>query len=263
MNTISMRDRRDLKILDGVMPVRGLMGEVVRDLGCRIVSGEWADGMPRESDLIDSLGVSRSVVREALRVLSAKGLIRSRQMEGTKVLPRSEWRLLDPDLIDWRIRAGDTRTLLEDLLKVRLVLEPGVVFVATTTATEDARARIAAAWQTKLAVEEDDSLPGPARRQAFIDADLVFHREFLAAVGSEILDQLFGVVQAALALLIDLQMRAKGSEVQLIGMDESTELHRQVFEAYMRGDAIGAEQAMRRLIERAIADAEEGFALLD
>jgi GntR family galactonate operon transcriptional repressor len=248
--------------LPGVIPVRGILGTIVRQLGCRIVAGEWADGMPKEADLIASLGVSRSVVREALRILGAKGLIRSRPMEGTKVQPRSEWRLLDPDLMDWRIRAGDTKSLLEDLMKVRLVLEPGVVHLATRTATDDTRARLTRAWERKLEAESAPGLPDPQRRDLFIEADLAFHREFLVAVGSEILEQLFTVIQAALRLLIDLQMRARGSEVELIGMDESTALHRAVYEAFIAGDAQAAEDAMRRLIELAMDDAHQGFSLL-
>ncbi len=247
----------------GSTEVRGILGGIVRNLGCRIMAGEWAEKMPREADLIDELGVSRSVVREALRTLAAKGLIRSRPMEGTKVLPRREWRLLDPDLIGWTIEAGDTRALLTDLMKVRLVLEPGVVHSATVMATDTTRASVTAAWHEKLRVESDRGVPDAERRSRFITADLDFHREFLAAVGSEILDQLFSVIQAALALLVDLQMRAKGSQVELIGMDESTRLHGDVYDSFMRGDAAGAEAAMRRLITAAIKDAHQGFALLD
>src|SRR5918999_474690 len=78
--------------LRGVMQVRGVLGSVVSDLGCRIVAGHWKPGetLPTEAELMVELNVGRSVVREALRILNAKSLVRSRQMEGTTVLPRAE-----------------------------------------------------------------------------------------------------------------------------------------------------------------------------
>ncbi len=247
--------------LIGVIEVRGVLGSVLADLGTRIVGGQWPQGetVKTEADLIDELGVSRSVVREAFRILGAKGLVRSRTSDGTRVLPRSEWRLLDPDVIDWRMQAGDTEDLLRDLLKVRLILEPGVAYTATELADQPARDRIVMAWNEKLRVYNDKSLPPDERRRQFIETDLEFHRSFLSAVGSELLDQLFSIIEAALELLLDLQMRARGYTSEMIGMEESHELHASVFDAFDRGDAEKAERAMRKLINRAIADAEDGL----
>jgi DNA-binding FadR family transcriptional regulator len=246
----------------GLMPVRGILGGVVSGLGKRVVSGEWQSGeaLPTEAALMDELGVGRSVVREAIRILNAKGLVRSRQMEGTTVLPRSNWRLLDPDLIHWRMEAADRNALLRDLLRVRLALEPGVVWMATSSGAPAAKARIHAAWQTKLAVLSENSSPS-LQREHFIEHDLEFHRAFLAAVGSEILEQLFSVIEAALSLMFDVQMQARGSTTTLVGMEEANELHQNVYDAFAAGDADGAEAAMRRLIQRAIEDARIGFAL--
>jgi DNA-binding FadR family transcriptional regulator len=244
------------------MPVRGILGSVVSGLGKRVVSGEWQSGeaLPTEAALMDELGVGRSVVREAIRILNAKGLVRSRQMEGTTVLPRSNWRLLDPDLIHWRMEAADRNALLRDLLRVRLVLEPGVAWTATANGSPASKARIHKAWQTKLAVVSEASSPR-LQREHFIEYDLEFHRAFLAAVGSEILEQLFSVIEAALSLMFDVQMQARGSTTTLVGMEEANELHQNVYDAFAAGDADGAETAMRRLIQRAIEDARVGFAL--
>lgn len=133
-----------------------------------------------------------------------EGPIRSRTSDGTRVLPRSEWRLLDPDVMDWRIKAGDTVSLLHDLLKVRLVLEPGVVHTATRTASDEARARIRRAWEIKVHVYHTPDPDYAERRRRFISADLEFHRAFLAVVESDLLSQLFAVIEAALGLLLDL-----------------------------------------------------------
>lgn len=247
--------------LAGVIEVRGILGAAVTELGTRIVGGVWAPGeaIPKEADLCDDMGVSRSVIREAFRIIGAKGLIRSRTSDGTRVLPRSEWRLLDPDVMDWRIKAGDTVSLLHDLLKVRLVLEPGVVHTATIMASDEARARIRRSWEIKEHVYRTPDPDYAERRRRFISADLEFHRAFLAAVESDLLSQLFAVIEAALGLLLDLQMSARGYTTQMIGMEESQELHAAVFAEFERGDAEAAQSAMRRLIERAIRDAHDGF----
>lgn len=250
--------------LAGVIEFRGVLGGAVAQLGQRIMAGEWQPGesIPREPDLCIELGVSRSIMREAMRILGAKGLVRSRTSDGTRVTPRSEWRLLDPDVMDWRIRAGDTRSLLTDLLAVRLALEPGVVRTATLIADDAARAKITAAWEEKVAVYTTPDPDYAERRRRFIETDLAFHRAFLEANGSQLLDQLFSVIQAALRLLLDVQMRARGYETEMIGMEESHELHEAVYEAFARGDAAGAQDAMQHVLECAIADAHAGLAAL-
>ena len=239
-----------------------MLGAAVAELGRRVVGGEWGPGeaLPREADLAAELGVGRSLVREACRILGAKGLIRSRTSDGTRVLPRGSWRLLDPDVMDWRIKAGDATDLLLDLLRVRAVLEPGVVREATLHASEAARARILAAWAAKVEVF---LIPDPdlaQRRLRFIETDLEFHRAFLLAVESPLLDQLFGVIEQALRLLFDLQMRARGYETEMIGMEDGHRHHAEVMAAWLGGDADAAEAAMRRLIARAMEDAHEGLA---
>lgn len=248
--------------LGGVIPFRGVLGEVVAKLGQRIVGGEWSpgDAIPREANLSGELGVSRSILREAFRILGAKGLIRSRTSDGTRVLPRAEWRLLDPDVMDWRIRAGDTRDLLLELLRVRAVLEPGVVREATLACSIEARARILGAWDAKVAVYEREDQDLAERRRRFIETDLEFHRAFLTAVESPLLSQLFNVIEAALTLLFDLQMRARGYETEMIGMEDGHRHHAEVIDAWAEGDAARAEEAMRRLISRAMEDAEAGLA---
>ncbi|MEO9231041.1 MAG: FCD domain-containing protein [Devosia sp.] len=247
------------------MEVRGVLGTVVSGLGRRIVAGEWKvnDTLPTETELMEELKVGRSVVRESIRILNAKGLVRSRQMAGTTVMPRSVWRLLDPDLIQWRMEAADRKVLLRDLLQVRLTLEPGVVWAATANGSPEAKARIHAAWQGKIAVLHEQAVTPEEQRQHFIIHDLEFHRAFLAAVGSEILAQLFSVIEAALSLMIDVQMQARGSTTALVGMEETNQLHQDVYDAFAAGDADGAEKAMRFLIQSAIIDANRGFSLTE
>ena len=251
--------------LSGRIEVRGILGTAVEELGLRVAGGTWAEGevIPREADLLEELRVSRSVVREAIRILSAKGMLRSRTSDGTRVRPRSDWRLLDPDVMAWRIRGGDRRRLLHDLLQLRLVLEPGVARTATMIASDEARSAVADAWQAKVDVYENDDLPDDLRRRHFIETDLEFHRALLACVSSELLEQLFSVIEAALELLLDLQMQARGYTAKMIGMSESHSVHAAVYEAFEARDPDAAEAAMRVLIQAAIDDAVLGFKLLD
>ncbi len=253
------------EVLRGVIEVRGILGQAVSELGTRIVGGLWAPGepIPTEAELCQLLGVSRSVVREAFRILGAKGLIRSRTSDGTRVLPRADWRLLDPDVMQWRIAAGETNTLLRDLLKLRDVLEPGMVYAATRNADDDARARVEEAWQVKDAFTREQTTDSLDQRERYIQADIDFHRSLLLAVDSELLHQLFTVIESVLRLSLDVQMRARGYEIQITGMDESHALHRLVFERFMARDAEGAEAAMRELIGHAKSDANQGMTLIE
>src|SRR5512134_3077055 len=87
---------------------RGLHSDVVKELGLRIVRGDYAPGsiLPRAEELAAELGVSRTVIRETLRVLTEKGLVQPRQRTGTRVRSRASWNLVDPELIGWQRAAG-------------------------------------------------------------------------------------------------------------------------------------------------------------
>ena len=260
----SYRARTRRRPFEGVIELRGILGEVVANIGIRIVGGEWAPGeaIPRENDLCQDLGVSRSVLREAQRILGAKGLIRSRTSSGTRVLPRNEWRLLDPDVMDWRVGAGDRETLLRDLLKLRLILEPGVVYQATISSSPEAREKVADAWKSLEPLFINSGSDWLQHRRQFIEADLRFHRALWSAVESELIEQLFTLVEAILRLLLDLQMRAHGSSPKLVEMEESLGLHRKLFQEFSGGNALRAEMATRILIESAIKDANRGMEML-
>tara|TARA_R110001583_G_scaffold195426_2_gene373152 strand:+ start:5130 stop:5909 length:780 start_codon:yes stop_codon:yes gene_type:complete len=256
-----MRKTKTLKRLTpiaGTIEVRGILGSSVANLGARIVGGEWPVGavIAKEADLVTELAVSRSVIREACRILSAKGLIRSRTSDGTRVQPRSEWRLLDPDVMDWRLQAGDREGLLRDLLKFRLVLEPGIAYSATVMANDDARQKIDAAWHAKKAVLEDTTVNEHDRRAAFIEADLAFHQAFVSAVSSELLDQVFPVISSALELLFEKQVQTLGHTNRMTGMDGSHKLYERLYHAFIDRDASAAQTAMRDLVKHAINDAE-------
>lgn len=110
---------------------RGRQGEVVEELGRRIVGGTPAVGEILDvAALTAELGISHTVLREALSALKAKGLIEARQKRGTFVQPRSEWRLLDPDVIRWHLRGHRDCSLRGDLVELRGIVEPATARLA-------------------------------------------------------------------------------------------------------------------------------------
>jgi DNA-binding FadR family transcriptional regulator len=107
---------------------KSMHGRIVRELGLRILSGDLPPGdrLPSESELIALYEVSRPVLREAVRVLVAKGLVISRQRSGSVVRPRNEWHLLDPDVLYWMIQTKPAPEFVQTLMGMRRVFEPAV-----------------------------------------------------------------------------------------------------------------------------------------
>src|SRR4051812_26209228 len=122
--------------------------QIVRDLGMRILAGEFQPGdrLPPEAALCESYNVSRSVLREATRVLVAKGLVVSRQKAGTIVRPRNEWHLLDPDVLYWMIQNKPAPEFVETLMTVRRIFEPAAAALAATAASDEQLRGIAEAY---------------------------------------------------------------------------------------------------------------------
>src|SRR6266511_2077717 len=129
-------------------PRRGLHGAVVHEIGVRILRGELkpGDALP-DNGLVDEPAVSRTVVREAVKVLAAKRLVESKPKTGTRVRPRRDWNLLDPDVLAWQLEAGLDRRFLEDALELRRLIEPQAARLAAERATEDQVAVLALAHE--------------------------------------------------------------------------------------------------------------------
>ena len=127
----------------------GIHAGVVQGIGRRIVRGELAPGdiLPEQGELSRMLGVSRTVIREATKVLAAKGLVESRSKRGTVVLPRSDWRLLDPDVLAWLSEAGLDPEFLRSMFEVRKIIEPAAVRLAAERATPEELAAIQSTFE--------------------------------------------------------------------------------------------------------------------
>jgi DNA-binding FadR family transcriptional regulator len=219
---------------------RGLHGQTVEAVASMIFTGEF-----REDDCIDvvslqdRLGVSSTALREALKILTAKGLISARPKRGTYVRPRSDWNLLDGDVIRWKFTAGPDDAFLRDLHEIRSIIEPSVARLAALR--RDATHLTAlerALWRM------DGARGDTAQTTA---ADVEFHRALLVASGNELLIRMDVMMGAGLA----------GRDALVhgtVGGADAIPSHRAVLEAVRAGDRGAAEEAMRALLLRAWRD---------
>ncbi len=172
--------------------IKNVHGNTVDHLGESIVAGRWAAGsaIPPEPQLCESLGVSRTVVREAVKSLVAKGLVSTGPKVGTRVRESSDWNWFDPDVIIWQSKAGLTPEFLRDLQDLRRAVEPAAVRLAAERATPQDIARIEEAFAgMKRAVEQGGD---------YVTHDLHFHQGLLQASGNRMLVQMSKALAALL-----------------------------------------------------------------
>jgi DNA-binding FadR family transcriptional regulator len=221
---------------------RSLHGQVAHEIAMRIVSGALAPGscLPTEETASAEMKVSRTAYREALKVLSAKGLVESRPKTGTRVRSRDEWNMLDPDLLSWSFAAGPSASFVRSLFEIRQLIEPAAAAFAAERATGDDLAAIEKALSGM-------KRNGPGARES-IRADLAFHLGILAASGNEMLVSLGYLIESALAQSFELSARNPGAR------QNSIPLHEAVFQAIRQGDREGARQAMNTLLSGARED---------
>ncbi|WP_308111454.1 MULTISPECIES: FadR/GntR family transcriptional regulator [Streptomyces] len=216
---------------------RGLHGQLVQQLGQMIVSGDLGADRPLVPEEIGQrFEVSRTVVRESLRVLEAKGLVSARPNVGTRVRPVSDWNLLDPDIIEWRAFGPQREDQRRELCELRWTIEPLAARLAAGHGREDVQQRLADMAEIMgHALAQGDSL-------TFSRADAEFHSLLLQVAGNRMLEHLAGIVSAALHV----------SGASASGCDRPTEAgvgqHLRIVDAVGAGDAAGAEAAMRQLL---------------
>lgn len=227
------------------MQMNGRVGahdRVLVSLGASIVSGELSPNEDLDVAVLqETFGVSRTAVREALRVLAAKGLVGARPRRGTFVAPRSEWALLDADVLRWRFAHRVDATFLDELGEVRLTVEPAVARLAAQRRTD----RDLADLEDALAAMRVAATGSPEDQ---VDSDLAFHTGLLHAAHNELLTQM--------SVVIEFGLRVRDQFVHAAPTTESTDKHAEVLLAVRRQRPKAAETAMRALIERSIEDVE-------
>ncbi len=215
--------------------------QVMHELGQAIAVGDYgpANPFPIEAELCRRLAVSRSVLREAVKMLTAKGMLGSRPRQGTSVEPERGWNLLDPDVLSWLLERKFSRELLLQFMEVRLAIEPMAARLAARSNNSEVSGAIALALQRMEAADAGGDDP--------LASDIAFHVAILQASGNPFYARLRDLVAAALQTSIRLTNQAKG--VRLASIAE----HAAVYNAIKQGDEDAAGEAMHSLIAEAMA----------
>ena len=225
--------------------LKNLRGSTLHRLGEQIVAGHYPPGssIPPEPALGERFGVSRTVIREAVKSLVAKGLLATGPKVGTRVLPEEQWNWFDTDVVTWQSRAGLTREFLRDLQELRRVVEPAGVRMAAERATSADIADIEAAYAgMRQAIEQGGD---------YVTHDLRFHQGLLRAGHNRM------VIQMSKALGALLRTSFEISTSRPDGPANSLPLHRAVLDAVIARDPKKAERASLVLIDGAGDDIEQ------
>jgi len=227
---------------------KSLTISIVERLGMEIVRGTYNEGnpFPTEADLCTEYEVSRSVLREAVKMLTSKGLLSARPRQGTKVQDESKWNLLDPSVLRWLLERDFSLELLSEFTEVRLSIDPAAAALAAERASQEEKLNIKAALERMEAAEEgmDDPLL----------SDIAFHVAILDASGNRFFSQMQDFSETALRISIRLTNQRKG--VRLASVRD----HEKVLDAIMAGKPELARSAMQYLLQEAmdlIADARK------
>mgnify|MGYP001301539974 CR=1 FL=1 len=242
---------RDSPTLLRAVPRRSLHDEVVEKLGRSIVGGLFAEGasLRNEAGLADELGVSRNVLREAVKVLVAKGMLDVRPKTGTTVRAKEQWHMLDPEVLAWEA-AGDLHLPYAfNFTEFRLIVEPKASFLAARRATDaEIRTIRDCCDALEACVGHVDRVP---------DADVAFHQSIHRASHNALLQHL-GVLTAA---IMRVQVRYTASRPG--DFERGLPLHRELTEAITARDAPLAERVSRALCEMPYADLAQRVDLAD
>ncbi|MDT0567423.1 FadR/GntR family transcriptional regulator [Streptomyces sp. DSM 3412] len=224
-------------------PGRGLHGRVLETLGPAITAGEYPPGsVLRTDELAQTFEVSRSVMREAVRVLESMHLVESRRRVGVIVRPPAEWNVYDPQVIRWRLAGADRPRQLRSLTVLRSAVEPVAAGLAARNATAEQCAALTECAIGMVANSRGHKLEGYLRH------DVLFHRLILDASGNEMFARLGDVVEEVLA-------GRTHHAVMFHDPDPvAVTLHVQVAEAIREHDATRAEQLTREITEGALQE---------
>jgi DNA-binding FadR family transcriptional regulator len=229
-------------------PAKNAHGTTLDTLGRAIVAGRYAAGasIPPEPQLCEQFGVSRTVVREAVKSLVAKGLLVTGPKVGTRVLPEEQWNWFDADVVAWQSRAGLGPEFLRDLQELRRLVEPAAVRLAAERATPQDIAGIELAYAgMKHAVDHGGD---------YVTHDLLFHLGLLRACHNRM------VVQMSKALGALLRTSFVISTTRPDGPANSLPMHRAVLDAVIARQPVKAERASLKLIDSARDDIDQVLA---
>jgi len=224
-------------------PIRNVHDFLANQLGTAIVRGAFPPGslLPSEVTLRERFGVSRTALREAFRALSAKGLIVSRTKIGTRVRPKADWNMLDPDVLAWHLQITPTDDFVTHLFQLREMVEPSAAALAASSRSNDDLARITAAYADMERYKDGSG--------DLIGADLEFHQAILEATGNHFIGALGGLIHAA--LICSFELGWQGSATM---QDDRMLQHRAVLDAIRDAEPDRAHSRMEVLLRESIDD---------
>jgi DNA-binding FadR family transcriptional regulator len=227
---------------------RSLHGRVAHAIGLGIVRGEFAPGtaLPSEAVWSEQLGISRTALREAIKVLAAKGMISSQPKTGTRVRPREDWNFLDPDVLAWRLSTTTIEAYVKELFQLRRMIEPAAAALAAEHAEAVAIQRLEQAFG-EMALAGDDGVK-------FEEPDRRFHQSILRMTGNELIGSLGALIETALLMTFRL------SNDNPRGQRHSLPLHRDVLSAISANNPEAAHKAMERLLTQSEGDVRQAIA---
>ncbi|MDT0543838.1 MULTISPECIES: FCD domain-containing protein [Streptomyces] len=222
---------------------RGLHARVLASLGPAITAGEYPPGtVLRTDELEERFDVSRTVVREAVRVLESMHLVESRRRVGVTVRPTEEWDVFDPQVIRWRLAGSDRPRQLRSLTALRSAIEPAAAALAAEHATPQQCAEITEHALNMVATSRGQQLA------AYLVHDIAFHRVILKASGNEMFARLGDVVAEVLTGRTQHQVMFSDPD------PEAVTLHVRVAEAIRARDAVQAEACTREITVGALRE---------
>ena len=212
-------------------------------LGRDIVSGVHPPGsqLPNAEEMCARFKVSRTALREAYSLLNAKALIAARPKTGTRVRPREEWNLFDPDVLAWHMQSEPTAAFIGDLFVLRQMVEPAAAALAAQSRAKPTLDRIASAFARMERYKDGAS--------ELIEADLDFHMSILGATDNPFLTALGGLIHASLQCAFRFSWEG-AARIQ----DSRLRQHGAILDAIRAGAADAAREAMRVLLADSLDD---------
>lgn len=224
-----------------------LSQRMVQELGRTIICGEFTDnGLPTEAELCEQFGVSRSAVREAVKMLSAKGLVSSKPRQGIRVLPEDQWNIFDPDLLRWMLESKPSLRVLKEFLQVRIAIEPEAASLAARYADDKKIAQIEKALEGMRKAEGNSPED--------LEADIAFHVSILYASNNRFYIRLRDFISTALRVSISHTNPIKGNHEGVV------EDHQKVLNAIKSRNPERAKHSMLLLIDEALNFIEDKIA---
>lgn len=220
---------------------RSGQAQMVHALGTRIAGGLYKPGepLPPEAELMAEFGVSRTVLRECLKTLAAKGMVRAKTRVGTGVCARAEWNLFDRDVLRWSLDGGIDRLFLRHLAEIRLAVEPTTAALAAQRRTPE---HLAALHEAVAAMRDAEAFT-----HGFAEADLAFHLALSDASGNPFMRSMGAVIETA--LLVSFQLSRPADAAQ---HDASWRAHAAILAAVERGDPADAAARVEHVIRQGL-----------